>query len=397
MIFVYEAVDRSSQVVRGELLAADLDEALRLLQQRDLQPLAVNERAAPRRTRLRPPDTRASALLIRELATLLGGGVPLAEAVDGLAGAHRQDALGPGLDKLNGALRGGRAFAAALRESAIPLPGYVPQLAEAGELTGRLASALGRAADQMDYEAGVRQDLKSALIYPVILVVSGIVATLTVFLFVVPRFAPLIRNPRARIPDFSRWVIEFGVFLREHELWLLVGALALAAGVAAAVGTPATRRRLIDHASGLPLLGDWLRELDTARWTSMLATLLESRVPMIRAIELARESAQLTATRGALGLALSDVRSGQRLADAIEAHGAVTPLAASTVRVGERSGELAGMLHTVASLHQNSARLRMKRFLALLEPAAILVIGGVVAIIMVSIVLAITSLSNLAV
>jgi general secretion pathway protein F len=397
VIYVYEAVDRAHRIVRGELMAAGVDEALRQLRHRDLTPISVRERAAPRRGRVRPPDARTSALLIRELATLLGGGVSLAEAVDGLVGAHRADGLGPALDKLNSALRGGRAFAAALRDCGMPLPDYVAQLAEAGELTGELASALSRAADQMDYEAGVRQDLKSALIYPAILVVSGIIATLTVFLFVVPRFAPLIRNPRAQVPDFSRWVIESGVFLREHQWWLLIGAVMLGAGIAIALGSPATRQRLVDFAAGLPLVGDWLRELDTARWTSMLATLLESRVPMIRAIELARESAQLTPTRGALGLALADVRAGKRLADAVEAHGAITSLAASTVRVGERSGELARMLHTVATLHQNAARLRMKRFLALLEPAAILVIGGVVAIIMVSIVLAITSLSNLAV
>jgi general secretion pathway protein F len=397
VIYVYEAVDRTRQVVRGEMLAADVDEALRQLRQRDLTPISVSERAAPRRGRVRAPDARACALLIRELATLLGGGVSLAEAVDGLAGAHRAGGLGAALDKLNAALRGGRAFAAALRDSGMPLPGYVAQLAEAGELTGQLASALARAADQMDYEAGVRQDLKSALIYPAILVASGIAATLTVFLFVVPRFAPLIRNPRAQVPEFSRWVIEAGVFLREHQGWLLLAAVALAAGIAIALGNPATRRRLADFAAGLPLVGHWLCELDTARWTSMLATLLESRVPMIRALELAREAAQLTLTRGALGLALADVRAGKRLADAVEAHRALTSLAASTVRVGERSGELARMLHTVATLHQNAARLRMKRFLALLEPAAILVIGGVVAIIMISIILAITSLSDLAV
>jgi general secretion pathway protein F len=397
VIFSYEAVDRTNQIVRGELPAANLDEALRVLQQRDLTPVAVRERTGRRRTRVRAPDANSAALLIRELSTLLGGGVSLAEAVDGLAGAHRQDGLGPALDRLNVALRGGESFAKALRDSGMPLPTYVAQLAEAGELTGQLGPALARAADQMDYEAAVRQDLKGALIYPVILIISGVVATLTVFLFVVPRFAPLIRNPRAQIPDFSRWVIESGVFLREHQLWLLMAAVALMGSALVAFGNPQARRSLTDFASGLPLIGEWLREVDTARWTSMLATLLESRVPMLRAMELAREAAQLSLTRSALGLALNDVRTGQRLADAIEAHGALTTLAASTVRVGERSGELARMLNTVATLHQNAGRVRMKRFLALLEPAAILVIGGVVAIIMVSIVLAITSLSNLAV
>jgi general secretion pathway protein F len=396
-MFVYEAVDRDRKTVRGELMAASVEEAVRLLQRRELLPVTVVERAAPvERGRLRAPDARAAALLIRELSTLLEGGVALAEAVDGLAAAHRGDGLGPPLERLNALLRGGRSFAAGLKQCGLPLPEYVAQLAEAGELTGRLATALARAAEQMDYEASVRQDLQSALIYPLILVLSGIAATLTVFLFVVPRFAPMIRNPRVRIPEFSRWVIEAGVFLREHQFWLLLAAVAIAGAAAVALGTPAARQRLADLGTRLPVLGGWLRELDTARWTSMLATLLDSRVPLVRALALAQQTARLSGTRAALALALKDVRAGQRLADALEAHGAITRLAASTVRVGERSGELARMLQTVATMHQNAGRLRMKRFLALLEPAAILVIGGVVAIIMVSIVLAITSLSNLA-
>jgi general secretion pathway protein F len=398
-MFTYEAVDRAGATVRGEVLAASEDEALRQLQSRELMPVRLAPRAAAAaasvRNRARAPDAIQAALLVRELATLLGGGVPLAEAIEGLAHAHRDDGAGPPLERMNSALRGGTAFAAALRDSGLPLPGYVVQLAEAGELTGRLAQSLTRAADQMDYEAGVRADMKSALIYPVILVASGIVATLTVFLFVVPKFATLIKNPRANIPDFSRWVIETGVFLRDHQMWLGLGGAALVAAAVVLLGTAENRRRLADAALGLPLIGTWLREVDTARWTSMLATLLEARVPLIRALELARGTAQLSGTRNALALAADDVKGGQRLADALESHGAMTTLGASTVRVGERSGELARMLQTVATIHQNQGRLRMKRFLAVLEPAAILVIGGVVAMIMVSIVLAITSLSNL--
>jgi general secretion pathway protein F len=397
-MFVYEALDRANNLVRGELLASDADEALHQLRGRDLTPVSLNERAErAARGRERAPDARATALLIRELATLLSGGVSLAEGVAGLAGAHRADGLGPRLEKINSALRAGSKFATALRDSGLPLPAYVPQLAEAGELTGQLGAALARAADQMDYESSVRQDLKSALIYPTILIASGIIATLTIFLFVVPRFGPLIRNPRARIPDFSRAVIESGLFLREHQWWLALGAAGITALALVALGSAEGRARLADFAVRIPVLGDWLRELDTARWASMLGTLLESRVPMVRALELARETAQLGVTRSGLALALNDIRAGQRLADALESHGVVSTLGASTVRVGERSGELARMLQTVAAMHQNAGRLRMRRFLALLEPAAILVIGGVVAIIMISIVMAITSLSNLAV
>ena len=126
----------------------------------------------------------------------------------------------------------------------------------------------------------------------------------------------------------------------------------------------------------------------------MLATLLENRVPILAAMELAEASLRLNSLRYRLQPVLREIRAGKKIADAMETTRLLQVSGLNLIRVGERSGELPKMLRTLAQLYENAGRQRLKRFLVLLEPAAILLIGGVIGFIMVAIMLAITSLSN---
>ena len=396
MKYRYQALDAAGSTLSGELEAASSSEAYGQLQARELTPFKLEAAATPKAA-ARPRRATASdrAVLVRELAVLLGGGVTLSEAVGSLAEAHSTDSLGQPMQKVLGSLRGGMSFADALPGSGLELPVYAVQLAHAGELTGRLGPALLRAAEQMEYDVATRQEVRTALIYPTVLVSAGIAAVLIIFIFVVPRFASIVRNPRADVPAISRFVIETGVFVREHQGLVLLLIAALAAGVWSVLRSPDARARLASNVAKWPVLGQWFVESTVARWSSMLGALLDSRVPLVRALELARESVRLPGMRSGLQLASEDVRAGKRLSEALEAHAVLPALGISMVRVGERSGELPGMLGTLAQLYQQAGRNRMKQFLALLEPVAILLIGTVIGVIMVAVILGITSLSNI--
>jgi general secretion pathway protein F len=135
-------------------------------------------------------------------------------------------------------------------------------------------------------------------------------------------------------------------------------------------------------------------ETEIGRWSAMLATLLENRVPIVKALELAQGGVGLGAVRDRLQLALKEIRAGHKLADALAANHTVSAIGINLVRVGERSGELPSMLRTLAKLYENAGRDRMKRLLALLEPAAILTIGAIIGFIMIAIIMAITSINT---
>lgn len=397
MEFQYQAANTQGQILSGQISAADEREAMRLLQQQNLAPVSIIS------TMVKPTDGRAAskkvsrqdkALAMQELATLLNAGVPLAESVDSIGAAHAGTAIGAAFAGTLTALRRGERFSEALRLAELDLPAYLYQLVAAGELTGKLGQSLQAAVVQMEYEERVRQEMRNALTYPAILVVAGIAAILLVFIVVVPKFANLIKGGAATVPLLSKWVIGTGMFVQANLLWVGMILLALIMGATLALNNPAMRSRAFEWLVRVPILGQWIIETEMGRWASMLGALLENRVPIITAMELALSGVRISTLRNSLQQVLREVRGGTRLADALATNRALGTTGINLVRVGERSGELAPMLRALATLYENTGRDRMKRFLLLLEPVAILLIGSVIGVIMVAIMLAVTSLND---
>ena len=396
--FRYEAVNAQGAPVQGNIMAADEQDALLQLRSQSLTPIALNATAAPHanRSRRRQRITQNDKIMvIRELAVLLKAGIPLTDAVQSLAEAREGTTMGDSLARTARALNAGQPFVTALADANISFPMYVNQLSATGEMTGKLAPALADAAKQMEYDDKVNQELRNSLIYPVILVLAGVSAVLLIFFFVVPRFANLIKGSRATdIPEISLWVINSGLFFRAHWLWFLGAAIIAGLVFYVSVREEAGRTRWLSRLSKLPFVGEWLTEAETGRWATTLGTLLGNRVPILSALELSAQGLRFPDMRRNVQFVVRDVRGGATLADTVAKYGVVNATGVNLIRVGEKSGELPQMVATLGELHSESGRNRMKRFLLMLEPIAILSIGAVIGVIMVAIMLAITSLNS---
>ena len=396
MDFVYQAANAQGQILGGQISAADQREAMRLLQQQNLTPISLVTANAPRpgQGNSKKSSQQDLTLVIQELTTLLNAGVPLAESVESISTGHTGTTIGTAFGKTLTALRAGKHFSEALSQAGLELPDYLYRLVSAGELTGKLGQSLQTAVVQMEYEDRLRREMRNALTYPAILVFSGLAAILLVFIVVVPKFANLLKGKNAHIPLLSQWVIGTGMFVQAHLIWVGLMALALGMGIAVALRNPQMRSRAFETLVRLPLLGGWIIQTEMGRWAAMLSALLENHVPIISAMDLALRGVKITALRNSLQQVLRDVRGGARLADALANNQAMQPTGINLVRVGERSGELAPMLRALSTLYENASRDRMKRFLLLLEPIAILLIGTVIGVIMVAIMLAVTSMND---
>jgi len=335
--------------------------------------------------------------MVRELATLLTAGVPLAEAIQSMSEASGQAPAGVAAGQIYQALRGGGKLSSALLTCGINFPEYLIQLVSAGEMTGKLANSLHHAANQMEYEEKIRQEMRNALTYPSVLMGTGILATLMIFIVVVPKFAGLLKNSKAKLPEISVWVLQTGLFVKEHLLLLGVGAGALIFTLVTIFSRPEVRQKFWDVLARMPLIGAWLIETEIGRWAGMLSTLLENKVPIVRAMELAQSGVQISLLKQQLGLAVKDLKGGKSLAESLGVHRTLNPMGLNLVRVGERTGELSTTLKTLSTLHTNAGQERMKKFLIMLEPLTILLIGSVIGLIMAAIMMAITSLSDIAV
>jgi general secretion pathway protein F len=398
----FHAVDARGQRQAGELAAASPQAALAQLQQRELTVLELGGVDLPAQTG-RPPASGAASrkgigaqdrmLLLQELATLLGAGISIAEAVPSLEAAYQGTPLGAPVTRLRQAVQAGRPVVDAFRAAALGLPAHIYSLVAAGEAAGRLGPALQSAADQLEYEHGVRQMLRNALVYPAVLVTAGAAAVLVIFIAVVPRFASLLGG-RAEVPALSRWVIESGLFLKDHLLGVGLFLAALTGTMALGLRSPPVRQALLEAAARLPLVGTWLRTSETGRWATLLGTLLEHRVALLTALELSAQALSLQRLRTHLIEAQGEVRRGRALSAILAEQGWIAPTRLNLLRVGERAGELPRMLLQLGRLQTEAARQQMQRLLTLIEPLAILAIGSVIGVIMIGVVLAVTSLNT---
>lgn len=395
--FEYQAIDGAGKLVSGQITARSQRDAHRALEARSLMPVSLaTAKAVIARRRLFQggPSARDDALLMQQMALLLCAGIPLLDAVVSLKNQGLHPAYVESLTLIDRRLRAGEAFAPTLAAAFPQLPGYFGQLAAAGEATGRLGPALQDGVTQLNYDLLVRQEMRNALTYPAILVVTGLAAVMFIFIIVVPRFSAMLKGKTDQLPFISRFVLEMGMALNNSKMLISVLAALAAAGIIYLSRQAKFRRKFRQWLDRVPLVGSWLLESELARWGSMLSTMLANGVDLIRGLQFARESVDLERLHLKLGQVSKQVRGGQSLSAAIAAQDIFTPTAVSLIQVGETSGELATLLKSMADLYANSGRQRMKRFLIMLEPIAILMIGGVIGGIVAAIMLAITSVNQ---
>ncbi|MDE2367965.1 MAG: type II secretion system F family protein [Burkholderiales bacterium] len=405
MLFSYEAIDATGARQSGVEEAGSESGVVALLIGRDLTPISVRiARPAsgsdnPRGTwkRRESGGRVALVLMVRELASLLGAGVTLEESLRTLIESRRGLALETPLTSTLALVLAGERFSTAVRKQsdagALALPSYVVALISAGESTGDLAGALGRAAEQLEFDEQVRAETAEALVYPIILVLAGAAAVLFVFSFVVPRFSKLLAGRQVDLPWLSAAVLGIGEYVNRHALLIGIGIAALVVLGSAAwktIGAVRIRGAL----ARLPVLGSWIRQQELSRWTGMLALMLQSRVPILTALDLTAQAITLADVARRLRLTMGDIGRGESLSRSLAEYRLLPATALSMVRVGERTGQVGSMMGHVASYALEQNRRQRKRMVALIEPAAIIVLGGIIALIIVGVMLALTSLSE---
>lgn len=394
MIFRYEAVNGAGTLVAGELEAGSTVEVVRALRQRKLLATDVVEVSLDLRPSAGKRASRQDLFVsLHEMVTLLESGVSIGETIESQSLANYPEDLSKSYNLMARGIRKGNSFSDSLRSAGLKLPEYIYYLAEAGELTGNLAQSLREGVEQFEYEQKLAQEFRTALTYPAVLVASGVAAVLLIFTFVVPKFLPMLERADD-LPWLSEVVFGAGVLFNEYYFlfFALVGIL-IASGVWAA-SSAVVRQRMLDGLTGVPVLGAWIAETDTARWSSVMAALLSSRADLLHALDLAAQAVKSTRRRARLELVTRDIKAGEGLADSLEKANVLTTTGYNLIRSGEKTGKLPPMMKSVARLYDEGARNRMRRVLALIEPLAILLIGGLIGTIILGVILAITSVND---
>lgn len=406
-MFKYRAVNFDGKIVTGSIAADNYRRAVRLLQHKRLKVVEVSAQDSGVQqtgTRDKKPGwsnkKATSGELIaafQQLTVLLESGLPLVETVASLADSAGNFFIAREFGRIAAELRHGQSFSQALEKCQLSFPRYLKTLANAGELTGKMASSMRDGLEQWKSDLEISTQLRNALIYPVILVASGICAVLLIFILVVPKFAKLLDRASGDIPLLAKVVIGSGTFFNHYMMELGIGMAVVFILGFYGIKKQEVRRRVINVIYKLPFLHVWMAETVIGNWAALLATLLANKVPLLTAIDLSSGGVKIDALSAGFSQVIKNVGSGSRLADSLQDMNAITPIGYNLIHSGENSGRLPEMLKVLSTLYMENNQNRIKRFLIILEPVAILCIGCAVGLIMGGIILAITSVNDMSI
>lgn len=369
---------------RLQTLAIDaMDEAAARLQVtgQGYKPLRVTPLGSVRSWRRR--GTPFSVVLFsQELLSLLDAGLSLQESLEALAEKSATPESRAVLDGLLHKLREGLRLsdAVALRPDLFT-PLYMGTL-KAAERTGDLSRALQRFIDYQSRVDQVRSQIIGACIYPAILFTVGGAVALFLLGYVVPSFAAVYRDSGREMPFFSRLLMQWGDLVGQHGGWVAAGLLGLAALVAVGVRKLKGRGGWVELFKRMPGIAEQARNIELSRLYLTLGMLLEGGIAILQALEMVTDAVSAPTRRKVLA-ARAEVAGGRPLSQAFDAHGLATPVALRMLRVGERSGQLGGMLTRAALFHEGESARFIDRFSKTFEPALMAAIGIVIGAIVV--------------
>lgn len=401
-LFSYKAITPAGEAIEGEMEAADEAAVVRHLQ--DSGHIPVRAEPAGRRSMLRLNLRRGQrglgakeiASFTRDLATLLQAGLPLDRALQILTDLADDPRLENLISNLQEQVRGGATFSAALQEQGTTFSRLYINLVRAGEAGGALELVLERLSDYLERSRELRESVLSALIYPAILLTVAAVSVVMLLVYVIPQFTQLFEDMGQDLPLATQMVVGMGNFFRGYWWLLLLLVLGIVAYFRQQFGDPQKRYRWDRRILRIPMIGELVSKVEMARFSHTLSTLLGNGVPLLTALGIVKEILSNRVLAEGVETAADSLKQGRGLAEPMMETGVFPQLALQMMKVGEESGQLDSMLSKVAHVYDREVKTAIQRVLALLEPVLIVGLGVFVAGIIMSILVAVLSVNQLA-
>ena len=420
--YVWRAAAASGKVVEGRLSAVTEAQALKQLRAQGLTPLSIGDSATsggassgsamgaasaneaigaaavPKGRAGKGPVKAADVLaLTSELSIMLRAGLALDNALRVLIDMSYKPSMASLLQGILDAVKGGTPLSRALAQHRDLFGDFYINMIRSGEASGQMSSVLERLVEHMERQRALRDSVISATIYPAILLGVAVLSLIAMLGFVVPQFEKLFTDMGDALPMPTQIVMALGHAFTRYGLFIGIVALGLGLMVRRWVASPAGRQWWQARLLKLPLMGRLALKYQLTLFSRSLGTLLGNGVPMLTALHIATETVSNTVLQQALSRVAPIVKEGGKVVQAVSATGIFEPLAINLIRVGEETGRIGQMMIELSNILNREVETGIKRLLTLVEPVLILVLGILIAAIIVSILLGILSINDLAV
>jgi general secretion pathway protein F len=403
-IFLYKALTASGETLIGEIDAPSKSVAIDRLQHAGHIPLSAVEKKGNGKSSILviknifdrdKVNAKDITLFTRELSTLLQAGLALDHALTTLEDISSHPALKKMLGNINQQVKGGEPLSTAMEAQGQTFGKLYLNTIRAGEAGGSMHVVLERLADYLERSDDLRNEVLSALLYPAILFMVALLSIFILLSFVVPQFVPLFEDVGQALPLLTQLVFTSAELIQSYWWVILAAVIFFIWIVDKKLQNPVTRMRWDDWCLDVPLYGELITKLDVARFSRTLGTLLMNGVPLLIAIGIVKEVVSNRVLARTINEAAKGLEEGRGLAKHLAQSDRFPQLAIQLIHVGEETGQLESMLLKTADIYDDESKTTIKRLLILLEPVLILGLGAIIAIIIISILMAILGLNEL--
>ncbi len=380
-VFNYHAKDSQGLSLTGILEAQALDEAVSLLRKRDLIIVSLKE-TQPKTFQQKKIRLEDLAVFSRQLATLIEAGITIVHALQILKDQTKNKSLAVTIINVRDRILNGASLHEALaKHPKIFSPLYI-SLARTGEIAGVLNETLSRLATYLEKMISLERKVRSALVYPILVVSMAFLITSVLLIKVVPTFEYIFKTLGGALPLPTQILILISTVVRKYFIFGLILLFLTALGIKKYAATPNGRRKFDTFILAVPVFGDLIHKVIIARFARTLSTMVKSALPIIQGLAIVGKSAGNVLVEEALLNAAEAVKHGEPIAEPLSKSGVFPAMVVGMVSVGEQTGQLEKMLTKVADLYDEEVEATVSGLTSLIEPIVItflgVVVGGIV-------------------
>jgi type IV pilus assembly protein PilC len=384
--FAYSGRTRAGQTVTGERMADSMDAAVAALRREQIlvtQINAVKEKAAAKvagakKAKSKSVDPKNLAVFTRQFSVMIDAGLPLVQCLEILGSQEEDKAFAGVILATRGDVESGASLADAMKKHPKVFDPLFTNMIAAGEAGGILDTILKRLATYIEKAVKLKNQVKSAMVYPIAVVVIAAVVVGVILWKVIPTFANLFAGLGAELPLPTRIVIALSNNLVRFGPFVIAGIFAIGFGFRQYYATPAGRKVIDGIVLKLPVLGILMRKIAVARFCRTLSTLLASGVSILEALDITAKTAGNAVVEEAIQTTRTSIERGETIAAPLRETAVFPPMVVQMIGVGEATGALDTMLSKIADFYEEEVDVAVAGLLTLLEPMMIALLGGVV-------------------
>lgn len=404
-IYAYQGQSVKGRKVKGEVEAIDAEDAKVRIRQLQVIPLQVTQIKTSTFKKIKGPSyielllapkigSRDLQIFTRQFSTLLNSGINIGDSLKILESGTGTPLLRQVLSRVRYAVEGGKSLGDALAIFPLTFDNFYCNMVRAGEVSGSLDQILGRMSTYLEKSEKIKRQVKSAMMYPVIIVAVTVLVISGILVFVIPKFQEMYTSSGSELPALTRIVISLSEGLRKKWFLLLVALVAIPASLIAFYRTDEGKRSVDQLMMGVPVFGQILIKSSVARFTRTMSTLLSSGVPLLDAIEAAAKTVGNVVMEVTLIKCRESVAEGKGFAKPLSKLKIMPQMVSQMVMIGEQTGALDTMLGKVADFFEDEVDNAIKGMATLIEPLLLVVVGGIVAVIVIAMYLPIFGMAD---